>query len=102
MELHIGKAINRGALTVFPVWNGAGGRRRYRTDMGAVTVAEMEGGPSVPGISAVNGRDKAVLVLEGQLFEGVAAPDGRAVGPADAGATGDRRRRLRRAGPLER
>lgn len=70
MELHIGRGINRGALTVFPVWNGAGGRRRYGTDMTSVAVTELDGGPAVPGLSAANAGDKPVLVLEGQLFEG--------------------------------
>jgi hypothetical protein len=70
MELHVGRGISAGALTVFPVWNGEGGRRHYSTDVAALSVREMEGGPSVPGLTAVNQGDKPVLVLEGHLFEG--------------------------------
>jgi hypothetical protein len=70
MELHVGRGISAGALTVFPVWNGDGGRRHYTTDVKALAVTELEGGPSVPGLTAVNQGIKPVLVLEGHLFEG--------------------------------
>jgi hypothetical protein len=70
MELHVGRGISAGALTVFPVWNGDGGRRRYSTDVGGLAVTELEDGPSVPGLRAVNRGSKPVLVLEGHLFEG--------------------------------
>jgi hypothetical protein len=70
MELHVGRGISAGGLTVFPVWNGDGGRRHYSTDVAGLSVSEMEGGPSVPGLTAVNQGDKPVLVLEGHLFEG--------------------------------
>ena len=70
MELHVGRGISAGALTVFPVWNGDGGRRHYSTDVKGLAVAELEGGPSVPGLTAVNQGTKPVLILEGHLFEG--------------------------------
>lgn len=70
MELHVGRGISAGALTVFPVWNGDGGRRHYSTDVTSLAITELEGGPSVPGLNAVNQGTKPVLVLEGHLFEG--------------------------------
>lgn len=70
MELHVGRGITAGALTVFPVWNGAGGRREYTTDVSDIVVSEVEGGPAVPGLSATNRGSIPVLVLEGHLFEG--------------------------------
>jgi hypothetical protein len=70
MELHVGRGISAGALTVFPVWNGDGGRRHYSTDVDGLAVTELEGDPSVPELTAVNQGDKPVLVLEGHLFEG--------------------------------
>lgn len=70
MELHVGRGVSSGALTVFPVWNGDGGRRHYTTDVRRVAVTECEGGPSVPGLTATNAGDQPVLVLEGYLFEG--------------------------------
>jgi hypothetical protein len=70
MELHVGRGVVAGALTVFPVWNGEGGRRRYVTDLRQVVVAENEDGPSVPMLVADNGGRQPVLVLEGHLFEG--------------------------------
>jgi hypothetical protein len=70
MDLHVGRGITRGALTVFPIWSGIGGRRRYTTDLAALVVQEVDGGPDVAALSAVNHGSKPVLVLEGHLFEG--------------------------------
>lgn len=70
MELHVGRGVSSGALTVFPVWNGHGGRRHYTTDVTGAAVTECAGGPSVPGLTATNAGDQPVLVLEGHLFEG--------------------------------
>ena len=70
MDLHVGRGVTNGALTVFPVWNGDGGRRSYTTDVGDITVGEVEDGPAVLGLTATNGGEQPVLVLEGHLFEG--------------------------------
>lgn len=70
MELHVGRGVSSGALTVFPVWVGDGGGRRYSTEVSQLVVEEMEGGPAVPHLSAANPGGEAVLVLEGHLFEG--------------------------------
>lgn len=70
MELHVGRGKSAGALTVFPVWNGDGGQRRYGTNVADVVVTEAQGGPSVPTLHAVNGSQSPVLILEGFLFEG--------------------------------
>ena len=69
MTLHVGQGMTVGALTVFPVWNDRGGRRRYETGVDRLEVAEVEGG-SVPRLRAVNPGLKDVLVLDGELFEG--------------------------------
>lgn len=66
----MGRGTTSGALTVFPVWNGDGGARHYTTDVQEVSVAELQSGPSVPTLTAVNEGSKPVLVLEGHLFEG--------------------------------
>lgn len=70
MELHVGRGVSSGALTVFPVWVGGGGERRYGTDVSQLVVEEMAGGPAVPTLSAANPGAVPVLVLEGHLFEG--------------------------------
>ncbi len=70
MDLHVGRGVTAGALTVFPVWNGHGGRREYTTHVRDIEVSEVEGGPAVPGLSATNRGAAPVLVLEGHLFEG--------------------------------
>ncbi len=70
MELHVGRGVSSGALTVFPVWVGGADERRYSTDVSQLVVEEVEGGPAVPTLSAANPGAVPVLVLEGHLFEG--------------------------------
>ena len=71
MNLHVGRASAVGALTVCPVWNGAGaGRRGYVTSSRHLGVTECADGPTVSRLLATNSGSKDVLVLDGQLFEG--------------------------------
>ncbi len=70
MDLHVGRGTTRGALTVFPVWNGDGGPREYSTRLDRLTVGEDQARPSVPGLVATYAGTKPALVLEGYLFEG--------------------------------
>ena len=70
MDLHVGRGVTRGALTVFPVWNGDGGPRGYSTRLDKLVVGEDQAGPSVPGLVATYAGTKPALVLEGYLFEG--------------------------------
>lgn len=59
-------------VTLFPLWSDetTSGERRYDTEAGRLDIAEIEGGPSVPHLMATNTGTRAVLVLDGQLFEG--------------------------------
>lgn len=70
MELHIGRGMSRGSLTLFPIWNGASAPRQYAMDPSLLELSEREEGPTVPALSATNTGKRPVLVLEGQLFEG--------------------------------
>ncbi|WP_110183046.1 ARPP-1 family domain-containing protein [Nocardioides solisilvae] len=70
MTLHIGRGTTRGAMTVFPLWSAEGGPDRYTLDPRHLVVSEMHDGPDVGRLMVGNAGDKAVLVLEGQLFEG--------------------------------
>lgn len=70
--LHVGQGTTVGSVTLFPIWQDrtSTGARRYDTSAAALRVDEAEGGPSVPQLVATNTGAKAVLVLDGQLFEG--------------------------------
>lgn len=69
-ELHIGRGTSRDRMTVFPIWSAQAGTSRHTLDADRLDVRELEHGPSVDTLDVGNTGDKAVLVLEGQLFEG--------------------------------
>jgi hypothetical protein len=71
LDLHLGRAIVRGALTVFPVWNGAAvASPRYDLNTTNLTVEERAGAPIVGELVVTNTGRRPALVLEGELLEG--------------------------------
>ena len=69
MKLHVGQGSTLGALTLFPIWNESGGRRRYTTSVRDLMLGECTE-PVVQEIHVANPGHRAVLVCDGQLFEG--------------------------------
>ena len=69
-QLHVGRGMTRGAMTVFPLWSNRAGLSRYTTHAKYLDVSEMDGGPDVSTLMVGNVGDRPLLVLEGQLFEG--------------------------------
>lgn len=70
-DVHLGNPIVRGGLTVFPVFDGAAVTRAdYQLHGSALTVSELEDGPSVNQLAVRNASDEPALVLEGELLEG--------------------------------
>lgn len=70
LDLHLGRPVHRGALTLFPVWNGrAVGGRGYDA-ISAVAVAERAGSPVVGQLVVTNGGSRPALLVEGELLEG--------------------------------
>lgn len=70
IELHVGRGITRGAMTVFPLWSATSGYRRYTMGGRGLHVTESPEGPQVGTLMVGNVEDRPALVLEGQLFEG--------------------------------
>jgi hypothetical protein len=71
LDLHLGRAIVRGALTVFPVWNGAAvANPGYDVTSASLTVEERAGAPVVDELVVTNTGRRPALVLEGELLEG--------------------------------
>ncbi len=71
LDLHLGRPVHRGALTLFPVWNGgAVSRRGYDLRTNQLTVAERAGSPVVGELVATNTGPRPVLLPEGELLEG--------------------------------
>jgi hypothetical protein len=71
LDVHLGRPLVRGSLTVFPVWNGqAVSRRGYDVGSSAVTVSERAGSPVVGELVVGNSCRRPALVLEGELLEG--------------------------------
>lgn len=69
-DLHVGRGTTRGALTVFPVWNGYTGPRGYDVAGPEIEVGEAQQGPSVPVLAATNLGHRPALMVEGALLEG--------------------------------
>lgn len=70
-NLHLGRPVHRGPLTLFPVWDGrAVAQRGYLLAAGAVHVAERGGTPVVGQLVVSNPAPRPALVLEGDLLEG--------------------------------
>ena len=71
LDLHVGRPVHRGALTLFSVWNGrAVGARGYVPGGDVVQVAEREGAAVVAQLVVTNPAPRPALVLEGDLLEG--------------------------------
>jgi ARG and Rhodanese-Phosphatase-superfamily-associated Protein domain len=74
-EVHVGDPVSHEALTVFPLFDGAGGNADYLLSdealaAGAVTVEELTEGGSVPTLVVNNPTDSLVLFLEGEELRG--------------------------------
>lgn len=70
-DVHVGNPVVRGALTVFPVFNGAAVEERgYELHGPSIEVAERAGAPVVGELVVTNVGGKPALVLEGELLEG--------------------------------
>ena len=71
LDLHLGRPVTRGGLTLFPIWNGrAVTRRGYDLQSAHVTVSERSGAAVVSELVLTNGGSRPALVLEGELLEG--------------------------------
>ncbi|MDP9406446.1 MAG: hypothetical protein M3P95_00710 [Actinomycetota bacterium] len=71
LDLHLGKPLTRGALTIFPVWNGlAVERPAHDLCRPRLTVSERAGSPVVAELVVHNGGARPVVVFEGELLEG--------------------------------
>lgn len=70
-DMHVGSPVERGGLTVFPVFNGSAvGERGYAVHAPKLVVAERAGAPVVGQLVVTNTGPKPALVLEGELLEG--------------------------------
>jgi len=71
LDLHLGRPLTRGALTVFPIWNGnAFTARGYDLAGSALSVTERAGSAVVEELVVTNGGGRPALLLEGELLEG--------------------------------
>ena len=71
LDLHLGRPLTRGALTVFPAWNGqAVPAPSYDLSGSTVSVHERAGSPVVGELVVTNSGRLPALVLEGELLEG--------------------------------
>lgn len=71
LDLHVGRPVTRGALTLFPIWAaGAVNVRGYDLRSQHVTVSELDSGPSVPQLVITNSGPRPLLLLEGELLVG--------------------------------
>ena len=71
LDLHLGRPVTRGGLSLFPIWNGrAVTRRGYDLQSTHLTVGERSGAAVVSELVLTNGGNRPALVLEGELLEG--------------------------------
>ena len=71
LDLHLGRPVVRGALTVFPIWNGAAVQSRgYDVSSAKLAVEERAGHAVVAELVITNHGQRPALVLEGELLEG--------------------------------
>lgn len=71
LDLHLGRPLVRGGLTLFPLWNGrAVASRGYDLRSPLLSVAEHDGHPVVGELVVRNSGHRPALVLEGELLEG--------------------------------
>ena len=71
LDLHVGRPVVRGALTVFPIWNGAAVTSRgYDLSSANLAVEELAGDAAVEQLVVTNNGRRPAVVLEGELLEG--------------------------------
>ncbi|MEV6872237.1 DUF6569 family protein [Amycolatopsis sp. NPDC051128] len=71
VDMHVGRPVTRGALSLFPIWSGtAVTSPGYAVHAAEVSVAERPDTPSVAELEVTNSGSKPALVLEGELLEG--------------------------------
>lgn len=71
LDLHLGKPLTRGALTVFPIWNSSAVTTRgYDLGSAKLTVQERAGHAVVAELVITNHGSRPALILEGELLEG--------------------------------
>ena len=71
LDLHLGRPLHRGALTLFPVWNGSAvAARGYDLRSPLLSVAERTGSPVVGELVVHNAGHRPALLLGGELLEG--------------------------------
>lgn len=71
LDLHLGRPLVRGSLTLFPVWNGrAVSARGYDVGSGGLVVSERSGSPVVGELVVTNTGRRPALLLEGELLQG--------------------------------
>ncbi len=71
LDLHVGRPVHRGALSIFPVWNGnAVADTGYDLHSPQVRVEERAGAPVVSELVATNRGLRPALVLSGELLTG--------------------------------
>lgn len=71
MDLHVGNPMVRGALTLFPVFNGGAVRGRgYDLGGGSLHVEERAGTPVVDQLVVTNRGPRPALLTEGELLTG--------------------------------
>ena len=71
LDVHLGRPLTRGSLTLFPVWNGrAVPARGYDVGGSGLAVTERSGAPVVGELVVANTGRRPVLLLEGELLQG--------------------------------
>lgn len=104
LDLHLGEPLHRGALSLFPVWNGAAvASRGYDLRTSDLDVSERAGSAVVGELVVTNAGKRPALLLEGELLEG--GQQHRVCSRSvliDAGEFSRAGRLLRGAGPLVR
>lgn len=71
LDLHLGRPVHRGALTLFPIWNGAAvSARGYDFGGETVQVSEHEDSAVVAELMVRNTGARPALLLDGELLEG--------------------------------
>ena len=67
--LHVGRGVECGSVTVFPVWTDGDGVRGIDWAGHGLVIDEVDGG-SVPQLGVTNPTNKAQLILEGDILQG--------------------------------
>ena len=69
LDLHLGRPVHRGALTLFPIWNGhAVSARGYDLADDRLGVEERAGAAVVAELVVTNPGHRPALLLEGELL----------------------------------